>query len=97
MAVYTISEFIMSKSDIKSKISALEALLEALETAELDAVSDSKVQEYQLNDGQTIIRTLFRNPSEIETTISKIEARINKYRNMAIGRRNRLIDKDTIH
>ncbi len=97
MTVYSITDFLKTKKTIKEEIAAYQAIIDAMMEKILEGVEVANLHEYQLNDGQTIIRVMYRSQTEMMTAIRLMEQRINSLRNQGIGRRNKLRDKDTLH
>ena len=93
MAVYLdISTYIGCSQDIKDKIARIDAIIELLEDSELKGAGKAHIEEYKLNDGQTRIETVFRDPSAIEKAILALERRRNRLKNQCAGYRYGLID-----
>jgi hypothetical protein len=84
--------YIQSRTTLEAKIAGIDAIIDALELAALAAASGSNVSEYQLNDGQTIIKELFRGPQGIATAINNFEAIKQRYVNRLNGRVVRAVD-----
>lgn len=96
MATYVdFASCIRSGATLAGKIEKIDLIIEALEDAELIGAVDADIEEYQLNDGQTIIKTVLRNPADIERTIALLEKRRTKYCNQMVGRVGVLRDKDS--
>ena len=94
MAVYYDSEqiYLQSKSTIAAKVSAIDDLIDALFLQMAAVVGTSNIEEYQLNDGQTTIRTKYRSPEQITATINVLEQMRNRYENRLNGRIARGVD-----
>lgn len=93
MAIYTyITDYISCDTDTKAKIARIDAIITALEDQELIAASNSDIEEYRLDDGQTIIKTIFRDPVIIEKTIHALTRRKKRLQNECVGYRYGLID-----
>lgn len=84
--------YIQSCTTLQAKIAAIDLIIQALEDASLSAASSSNVSEYQLNDGQTIIKELFRGPKGIADSINAYEAIKQRYVNRLNGRVVRGVD-----
>lgn len=97
MAIYrTITSYISCDSDTKAKIARIDAIIEALEDQLLIAAGSSDIDEYRLDDGQTIIKTVFRDPTIIEDTIQKLLNRKTRLQNICVGHRYGVMDGNVI-
>lgn len=79
-AIY-ISEtaYLKSFTDKQTKIAAMDAIIDALFAQSLVlAQQESPIQEYMLNDGQTIIKTIYRSGTQIMATINALQLQRNK-------------------
>ena len=93
MIIYSsASIFVQSKTDLLGKIAALDAIIVALENTALTMAANDDIQEYSLNDGQTIIKGIYKGSIAIATAIDKYEAIRNRYVNRLNGRMVRLVD-----
>ncbi len=85
--------YIQSKTTLQAKIAAIDAIIQALEdSALLVAGGGDAVSEYQLNDGQTIIKQVYRGTAGIAKAINDFEAIKQRYVNRLNGRIIRSID-----
>lgn len=84
--------YIESATSIKDKISRINAIITALETTALKAAANGNITEYSLDDGQTKIRTAYRNPMEVANSISAFEVIKQRYINKLQPRIVRLVD-----
>lgn len=85
--------YIQSKKEIADKIIAIDEIIKALEdSALLVAGGGDAVSEYQLNDGQTIIKQVYRGTAGIAKAINDFEAIKQRYVNRLNGRVIRSID-----
>ena len=93
MAIYTSADlYIESKTSLRAKIAAIEAVQTALMTSALKAVAKASISQYSLNDGQTIIQTTYRNSNEITQSYEGFERIKQMFINQLNGRRVRLVD-----
>lgn len=84
--------YVDSAADNRAKIVRIDAIITALETSALKAAAKNAIQEYTLNDGQTTIRTAYRNTDEILNSIAAFERLKQMYVNRLNGRMMRLVD-----
>lgn len=92
--VYFDSEglYIASCTNIRAKIAAIDAIIDALLVTAADAATKDNIEEYSLNDGQTIIRTLYRGTDGIYKSIASFEKLKIYYQSKTTGRMVRLVD-----
>lgn len=84
--------YVDSAATNRAKIVRIDAIITALETSALKAAAKNAIQEYTLNDGQTTIRTAYRNTDEILNSIVAFEKLKHMYVNRLNGRVVRLVD-----
>lgn len=86
MAIYTEYEYISCASSLADKIAKIDSIIAALEDTALKAASKGFVDEYELDDGQTKIRTSYRSPKAIYDAIKAYEQQRQYYLNKCTGR-----------
>lgn len=84
--------YIESCTTLQAKIAAINAIIDALEIQALDAIATNNITEYQLNDGQTIIKEVYRGSDNIAKAINEYEAIKQRYVNRLNGRVIRGVD-----
>ena len=84
--------YIASRTTKAAKLTAIDTLIETLEDLMLTAATTGNVEEYSLNDGQTTIRTKYRDPMAIENTIQLLERRRQRLLNQLNSRIGRAVD-----
>jgi|SRR6478609_5858472 len=96
MAVYydTAGKYLQSCTTLEAKIIALDNVIAVLEAQLLTPASsgNDNISEYQLNDGQTIIREVYRGTKGITAALESMEMLKQKYVNRLNGRVHRLVD-----
>ena len=96
MAVYydTCGRYLQSCTTLEAKIIALDNVISILEAQLLIPASagNDNISEYQLNDGQTIIREVYRGTKGITMALESMEILKQKYVNRLNGRVHRLVD-----
>jgi len=93
MAYYeNITLYIESATCLKEKIEKYNAIITALEDAALKGAEIQDVEEYWLDDGQTKIKNVYRDPDQIFKAIYNYEKLRQICLNRLNGRGNRLID-----
>lgn len=84
--------YIQSKTTLKAQIAAMDQIILALNAAILRAATGEDVTEYQLNDGQTIIKQINRGVNAMTKSLMAIESLRQLYINRFNGRVFRLVD-----
>ena len=84
--------FIQTATCLKDKIAKMDAIIEALEATALTAAANDNIEEYQLNDGQVVIKTAYRSVEAIFKSIWAFEKLRQIYVNKLNGRMIRLVD-----
>lgn len=90
------SIYISSKKSLVDKIKAVDAILDALDDAELDAALNENKSLYILDDGQTKIQVNYRGLGGIESARLALEQRKQRYVNQLNGRVVRLVDSKSV-
>ena len=89
-------DYIESKCTAAERIAAIENLIDALFASALKAVTKSDIQEYTFNDGQTVIKKMYRNPQQVMDTIALLENLKRRYIYKINGGQQRLVDNKVI-
>lgn len=84
--------YINEATSLRDKIKRIDDIITALETSALKAASTGNINEYSLDDGQTKIRTVYRNAAEVAHSITAFETIKQRYLNQLLGRGVRLMD-----
>lgn len=84
--------YIDSKTTLKDKIAAMDAVILALQSTALRAAANEDIQEYWLDDGQTKIKTYYKSVEAIMRSIKAFETLKEMYVNKLNGRVVRLVD-----
>jgi multidrug efflux pump subunit AcrA (membrane-fusion protein) len=84
--------YVQSATTLQAKIASIDAIIDALEAQALNAAATQNLTEYQLNDGQTIIRQTYRGAQGIANAINQFEAIKQRYVNRLNGRVYRAMD-----
>lgn len=93
MVIYeTCSIYVTSQTTLQARIMAIEAVIDALITTGATAAGTDNIQEYSLNDGQTIIKTIYKGSVAVGNAINFWEAQKQRYINQLNGRMVRLHD-----
>lgn len=96
MAVYfTCIDYIRCASNTREKIDRINAIIEALEDSMLKGALKANIEEYSLDDGQTKIKEVFRDITQIENSITALTRRKNRLINSCVGYRYGLQDGKT--
>ena len=84
--------YINEATDLRDKISRINNVINALLDVALKAASTENITEYQLDDGQTKIRTMYRGTKAVFEAINDFERLKQMYINRLMGRAIRLVD-----
>jgi hypothetical protein len=85
--IYSVSQYIDSRSGLLAKIQAINNLISAMELKLVDTVGQVNYADYSLDDGQMKIRTVYRSPSDVMAGITALEQLKQRYVNRYNGRR----------
>jgi hypothetical protein len=85
-------QYLRTKSDIRAKIMAIDAIIIAMQEAMLEAGKGSNITQYSLNDGQTVISATNRSVKDIVDAITGLEALRAMYVKQIKGGITRLVD-----
>lgn len=88
--------YIESASSLRDKIQRIDQVIDGLISNALKAASNDNIEEYSLNDGQTIIRTTYRGAEAVQKSINAFESIKQMYVNRLNGRSFRLVDSKSI-
>lgn len=78
-------KYIESCASLRAKITAIDAIIEALEATALKAAGTDNITEYRLNDGQTIIETIYKGADSVFKSIEAFEKMKQRYINKLNG------------
>lgn len=84
--VFTETLYIEGATGLLERLTRIEQIIEALELRQIAVIGNSDVEEYQLNDGQVNIRTIYRSAESIEAAIEAYEKLKQKILNKLNGR-----------
>ena len=87
--------YLESSTSLKDRITKTLQVINALENQRLSAALDgskSNIKEYSLDDGQTKIKTVYRDLVEINNAIIALEKELERMYNKLNGRMVRLTD-----
>ena len=73
MEIYSVSEYIQSCSTLKSKIAAIDNLIDAMIINAAEAIDNSGTASYSMDDGQMKVTTNYRSVEEISLGIKHLE------------------------
>lgn len=100
MVIYdSCSIFINSAADLNARVTNIRLVMSALRAQRLAAALDpqmSNVSEYQLDDGQTKIRTVYRSLGDISKAMLVLERELQDCYNQANGRITRCVDSKNL-
>ncbi len=82
----SISQYLETKTSIKDRIIAIDGLIDSMILRAADAVDTANYSEYQMDDGQMKVRTMYRSPEDIMKGVSSLEKIKQMYVNRVNGR-----------
>jgi hypothetical protein len=86
------AKYLQSQTSLAARITAIDAIIDALMLVAAEAAEDDNINEYWLNDGQTQIKTIYKGAHNVERSIQKFERLRNMYLGRLRGRMTRLVD-----
>lgn len=97
-AIYYDNEalYVLSKTDAAAKIVAIDACIDALLTSVLVAAGKGAVSEYFLNDGQTVMKTVYRSPEAVIRSVELLRKLRQQYINDINPRQVRLVSANNL-
>lgn len=90
------SLYVENSTSVNEKITRIDAIITALETAALDATSNDSVVQYTLDNGQTKISETYRGSEAIFSSINKFIRLREYYINKLNGRVSRCVDSKNL-
>lgn len=84
--------YIESTTDLRSKITRLNQVIDALISASIKGAANANMEEYSLDDGQTKIRAKYKDMAQIQAAINAFEKAKQIYVNRLNGRSFMLVD-----
>ena len=84
--VFTETLYIEGATGLVERLARIEAIIEALELRQVEVIGKSNVEEYQLDDGQVRIKTIYRSADQIAKAIEAYEKLKQKILNKLNGR-----------
>lgn len=87
-----LEDYILSCSTIKERIDKIDTAIGLLLDSAVKAAVSAGKDEYWLNDGQTSVKTKFRNPEDITKAINGLNKLRNLYSQQCLGFSYKKID-----
>lgn len=81
------NSFILCSENLKDKIERLETVVSMLIDQSIVGAGNADVSEYMLNDGQIIIKEVYRSPTAIAEAIDRYDKILNRLRARCSGTR----------
>lgn len=93
MAIYDSADiYIGTASDTADRIVKIDQVINALLQAATTSAANANISEYSLDDGQTKIKTVYKDVAQIFASINAFEKLKQMYINQLNGRHMRLVD-----
>lgn len=83
---------LLAVPDLQCKLARIDQIIDALMVKMAEHSGSANIKEYQLDDGQTKIRTVYASTADIQRDINALEKLRHDYMNRATGRVVRLRD-----
>ncbi|HXP52432.1 MAG TPA: hypothetical protein VN922_20935 [Bacteroidia bacterium] len=94
MIIYESAHIYITKDkDLRTRICNIDKVIDALTDSALKAAGTANLGEYDLDNGQTKIKTTYRNPTDITNAITAFEKVKQLWINQLNGRAIRLVDE----
>jgi len=90
------SAYIECATDLKDKITRIDAVIDALMTTALKAAEKDSISEYWLDDGQSKIKTIYKGADGVMNSIRSFEQIRQLYVNRLNGFSFRLVDSKSL-
>lgn len=88
--------YIESSTDLEARVARIKQVITGLENMAISAATTGNFSEYSLDDGQTKIRTVYRNMTEVQAAIMAfdkiLQTLLQRLNNQSLGRVTRLVD-----
>lgn len=84
--------YLDSCTSARAKITAIDNIIDVLMNTVLISVGNADVQEYMLNDGQTVIKTAYRSPEHVVRSVGALNILRTYYINQINNPARRLVD-----
>lgn len=85
-------DYLQTASNLTEKIKIIDSIIDAMYQSLSNSALNSNIEEYQFNDGQTIVKAVNRDPKSIQAAIEALEKQRNYYQSKIEGRMMRLED-----
>lgn len=89
---YSISEILEKDTSLKSQLDSLRAISGQMLLLKAEGILKDKIQEYQINSGQSIVRVTYKSFADLDKHYREILKLIVELENQLLGRTSRLID-----
>ena len=88
--IFTIKQYLTDAKTLQDRIDRLELLIDAMILSTLNVIDSDdynpNVSEYQLNDGQMVVKTVYKTNNDVFASIKQLEAIKQMYMNQLNGR-----------
>lgn len=88
----SVDTYIGSKTSLEAKIRAIDNVIDALLLTALRSAGTADRMEYNIDDGQSKLKLVYRSPKEVTEAINALETVKQVYVNRRTGRITRLVD-----
>lgn len=84
--LYNETTYIESATSLEQRLQRITQIIEALELRAVESIANEDIEEYQIDDGQVKIRTVYRSSKQIERAIQAYEVIKQRILNKLNGR-----------
>lgn len=84
------TEYLETGRTVLEKIEKIDQMITALEDTLLNGAGSADLEELQINDGQTIVKTIYKGIDQVNTAIEALEQRRNRLQKKLTGHVTRL-------
>ncbi len=84
--------YINSKTTARERIAAIDEIITALMGVVLESIGTANITEFTLNDGQTVIKGVYRKAQDVIDAVTDLERVKQFYINQINGRMHRAVE-----
>ena len=85
-------DYLQTATTVKEEMRMIQDIISALRASMLSGAGKVNIEEYQVNSGQSIIKAIYRSPSEIYSVIKQLKQDYNDMKSQLEGRMGRNVD-----
>lgn len=93
---YGVNDILESDSSLMTQLVNMRAIRDQILLIKAQGILKDRIQEYQINDGQSIVRVAYKSFSDLDKHYREILKLIIELENQLLGRSSRLINLENI-